>query len=102
MDYSAFLLERHEPHGIPSPCGHSCMIHTIVSLTAMPSFSHITDVLTISQSLKTDNRHTTLFHVMQYGDDIIGQELTLDENCLVSSGSQTLNLLNSCADDNKD
>ena len=76
-DYCAILLERREPHGVPSPCGLSCMVCATVCLTVMPSFSDITDVSTSDHSFKTDRSHTPLFHVTQYGDDIIGQELNL-------------------------
>ena len=44
------------------------------------SMSDITDVSTIRHSFKTDNCRTPSFHVAQYGDDIIGRELNLDEN----------------------
>ena len=76
-DYCAFLIERREPHGVPSPCGHSCVVCAIVCLTVVPSFSDTTDVLTIGHSSKTDRSRTPLFHVAQYGDDIIGRELNL-------------------------
>ena len=66
MDSCAFLLERHEPHGIPSPCGHSCMVCATVCLTILPSFSDITDVSTISHSFKTERSRTPLFNVAQY------------------------------------
>ena len=82
-DYCDFLLERREPHGVPSPCGHNCMVCAIVCLSVMPSVSDITDVSTIGYSFKTNNRLTPLFHDAQYGDDIIGRELNLDENCPV-------------------
>ena len=88
MDYCALLLERREPHGIPSPCGHSCMVCATVCLTVMPSFWDITNVSTIGHSFKTDRSRTPLLHVAQYGDDIIGRELN-SENCLVGSGSWT-------------
>ena len=39
-DYCAFLLERREPHGVPSPCGHICTVCATVCLTVMPSFLH--------------------------------------------------------------
>ena len=35
-NYCAFLLERHEPHGVSSPCGHRCMVCATVCLTIMP------------------------------------------------------------------
>ena len=76
-DLCAFLLERREPHGVPSPCGHSCMVCATVCLTVVPSFSDTTDVSTIGHSSKTDRSRTPLFHVAQYGDDIIGRELNL-------------------------
>ena len=43
-DYCAFRLERREPHGVPSPCGHNRMVCAIVCLTVMPSFSDLTNV----------------------------------------------------------
>ena len=84
-DYCAFLLERLEPHGVPGPCGHSCMVCATVCLTVMPSFSDITDVSTIGLSFKTDRSRTPLFHVAQCGENIIGRELNLRENCPVGS-----------------
>ena len=39
--------------------------------------SDTTDVSTIGHSSKTDRSRTPLFHVAQYGDDIIGRELNL-------------------------
>ena len=87
MDYCAFLLERHEPHGIPSTYGHSCMVCANVCLTVMSSFSDITKVSPISHNLKTNSLLTLLLHVMQYDDDNIGQKLKLDENCPVGNGS---------------
>ena len=48
------------------------MVCVTVCLTVMPSFSDITDVSTIDYNLKTDRSRTSLFHVAQYGDDIIG------------------------------
>ena len=48
-----------------------------VCLTVVPSFSGITDVSTIGHSSKTDRSRTPLFHVAQYGDDIIDGELNL-------------------------
>ena len=76
-DYCAFLLERREPHGVPSPCGYSCMMCATVCLKVMQSFSDITDVSTIGHRFKTDRSRTPLFHVAQYGDDNIGRELNL-------------------------
>ena len=93
-DYCAFLLERREPHGVPSPCSHTCMGCAAVCLTVMPSFSDTTDVSTIGHSFKTDRIRTPLVHVAQYGDDITGRELNL-RNCPVGSGSRTNNLSNS-------
>ena len=55
----------------------SCMVCATVSLTVVPSFSDITDVSTIGHSFKTDRSCIPLFHVAQYGDDIIGRELNL-------------------------
>ena len=72
-----FLLERREPHGVSSPCGHRCMVCATVCLTVMPSFSYITDVSIIGHRFKTDISRTPLFHVAQYGDDSIGRELNL-------------------------
>ena len=40
-------------------------------------FSHISDVSTIGHSSKIDRSRTPLFHVAQYGDDIVGRELNL-------------------------
>ena len=86
-DYYALLLERHEPLGVPSPCGHSCMVCVCatVCLTVMPSFSDITDVSTIGHNLKTDSRRNQLFFVAPYGDDFLSRELNLDEKCPVPS-----------------
>ena len=64
-DYCAFLHERREPQGVPSPCGHSCRVCAIVCLTVMPSFSDTTDVSTTGHSFKTDRSRTPLFHVAQ-------------------------------------
>ena len=71
------LLERHEPHGVPSPCDHSCIVYATVCLTVVPLFSDTTNVSTIDHSSKTDRSRTPLFHVAQYEDDIIGRELNL-------------------------
>ena len=46
-DYCPFLLERREPYGVHSPCGHRCMVCATVCLTVMPSFSVIIDGSTI-------------------------------------------------------
>ena len=53
-----------------------------VCLTVVPLFSDITDVSTIGHSFKTDSHCIPLFHFAQFGDDIIGRELNLDENCM--------------------
>ena len=53
------------------------MVCATVCLTVVPSFSDITDVSTSGHSSKTDRSRTPLFHVAQYGDDIIGRELNL-------------------------
>ena len=53
------------------------MVCATVCLTVMPSFLDITDVPTIGHSFKTDRSRIPLFHVMQYGDAIIGRELNL-------------------------
>ena len=78
-DYCAFLIERREPHGVPSPCGLRFMVYTTVCINAivMPSFSDKTDISTIGHSFKTDTSHTPLCHVAHYGDDIISRELNL-------------------------
>ena len=96
-----FLLERREPHGIPRPCGHSCMVCATVCLAVMPSFSDITNVSTIDHSFKTDRSHTHLFHVTQYGDDIIGRELNLRKlpGC---SWSRTTTFRTAVTDNDKD
>ena len=78
-DYCAFLLERGEPHGVPSPCGHSFMMCATDCLTFMPLFLDITDVSNKDHSFKTDRSPIPLFHVVQYGDDIIGQELNINK-----------------------
>ena len=49
----------------------------------------------ISHSFSIKNRHTHLLHIAQFGNDIIGRELTLDENFLAGSRSRTHNLTNS-------
>ena len=72
-----FLLERREPHGVPSPCGHRFMVYATVCLTVVPSFSDINNVSTIGHSFKTDRSRIPLFHITQYGDDIIRRELNL-------------------------
>ena len=59
-----FLLERREPRGVPSPCGHSCMACATVCLTVVPSFSDTTDVSAIDHSFKTDRSRTPLFLVL--------------------------------------
>ena len=51
------------------------MVCATVSLTVLLSFSDTTDVSTIGHSSKIDRSRTPLFHVAQYGDDIIGREL---------------------------
>ena len=76
-DYCAFRLERRVPHGVHSPYWYSCMICATVCLTVMPSFSDITDVSAISHRFKTDRSCTPLFHIAQYGDDVMGWELYL-------------------------
>ena len=76
-DYCAFLLKRCEPHGVLSPCGHSCMVCAIVCLTVMPPFSDTTDVSTIDHSFTMDRSRTFFFHIAQCKDDIIGRELNL-------------------------
>ena len=53
------------------------MVCATVCLTVVPSFSDTTNVSTIGHSSKTDRSRTSLFHVAQYGDDIIGRELNL-------------------------
>ena len=70
------------------------MVCATVCLTVMQSSLDVTDVSTVARSFKIDNRRTPLFHVAQYGDDIIGRELHLDENCPVGRGSRIRNLLN--------
>ena len=47
-EYCAFLLQRHEPHGVPSPCRHNCMVCYCLS-NSYAIISDITDVSTISQ-----------------------------------------------------
>ena len=42
-DYCASLLERREPHGVSSSCGHSCVLCATVCPTVMPLFSEITE-----------------------------------------------------------
>ena len=42
-----------EPHGVPSPCGHSCMVCATVCLIVVPSFSDKSDVSTIRHSPAT-------------------------------------------------
>ena len=60
-DCCAFLLERREPHGVPSPCSHSCTACATVCLTVVPSFSDITDVSTIGHSFKNDSRRILFY-----------------------------------------
>ena len=48
-----------------------------VCLTAMPPFSDMTDVSTFCHSFKTHRSRTCLFHIAQYGDNIIGRQLNL-------------------------
>ena len=60
-DYCAFLLQRREPHGVPSPRCHSFMACATICLTVIPSFSDITDVSTMGQSVKTDRSSTPYF-----------------------------------------
>ena len=97
MDYCAFLVL-----GLSSPCDHSCIVCATLWLTVMPSLSNITDISTIDHSLKTDSRRTPLFHVLQYGDDIICQELNLDENCPVGKEVETTTFQTATTDVNKD
>ena len=63
------------------------MVCATVCLTVVPSFSDTTVVSTISHSSKTDRSRTPLFHVAQYGDDIIGRELNL-KKLPVGSGNR--------------
>ena len=53
------------------------MVCDTFCLTVAPWFSDITDVSTIGHSFKTDRSLTPLFHVAQYGNDIINRELKL-------------------------
>ena len=69
---------------------YSCVACATVCLTVMPSFSNLTDVSTIGHSFKIDSRRTPIFHVSQYGHDIIGRELNLDENCSLIIDSQDI------------
>ena len=46
-----------KPHGVPSPCGHNCMLHATVCLTVMPLFSDITKVSTIGQFQEWQKPH---------------------------------------------
>ena len=73
-----------------------------VSLRVMPSFSDVTDVSTVGHIFKIDRCRTLLFHVAHYGDDIIGRELNLDENCPVGSGVETTTFRTAATDDDKD
>ena len=62
--------EMREPHGVSSPFDHGCKVCVTVCLKIMPSFSDITDVSTIGDSLKADSSGTPLYHVAQYGNNI--------------------------------
>ena len=62
IDVCSFLPERREPHGVPSPYDHSCIVCVTVCLTVMPSSSNITEVSTIGHSFKTHHL-PPLFHV---------------------------------------
>ena len=53
---------------------------TKVCAIVMPSFSHIRDVSAIGHNFKTDRRRTL-------STETTGQELNLDENCPLGSGS---------------
>ena len=77
-DYCAFLLEWRDPH---TYLDHGAAVEWCV-LTAMPSFSDLTDLSTFGHSFKTDSLR--IAHVVQYGDDVIDPDLNFDENCLVS------------------
>ena len=55
-DFCAFLLEKRDPHGVPSSFGHSCMACATVRLPVTPSFSVVTDVSTLRLRFKTDIR----------------------------------------------
>ena len=61
-DYCAFLIERREPHGVPSPCGYSCTVCATVYLTVMPSLSDIFGVSAIGHSAQFSQKpHTSYF-----------------------------------------
>ena len=94
--YCAFLLERREPHGVPRPCGHRCVC---VCATVCHCFSDNQRFnYDIGHSFKTDIRRISFFYGAPYGDDVIGRELNLDENCPIGStvGRRIHNLPNSC------
>ena len=46
-DHCACLLEKREQHGVSSPCDRRCMVCATVYLTVMPSFSDMTDVMSV-------------------------------------------------------
>ena len=67
----------------------------------MPSFSDITDFSTTSRSFRTDRSRTPLFHVVQYGDDIMGRKLNLKTAWLVVVVEPTT-FQTAATDDDKD
>ena len=67
------LLERREPHGVRSICGHSCTMCATVCLTVMPSFS---DAFQLSATIYIPMED--LFDVAYYENHIIGRELNID------------------------
>ena len=48
------------------------MVCATVCLTVMSSFSDTSDVTTLGHNFNSNRSRATLFHVAQYGDDIIG------------------------------
>ena len=62
----------------------------------------ITEVLTIGHSIKTDRSRTPLFHVAQYGDDIIGIELKSPKTARSVVGVEPTTFRIAAIDDDKD
>ena len=54
-----------EPHGIPSPYYHSCIVCLTICLTVMPSFANIAEVSTTDHSFKTKNLTLISRHVVR-------------------------------------
>ena len=75
----------------PSPCVHSCMVCVCVCATVCYAigFRHSRRFNYRPQFQDRQSPHPRISRRAQYGDDIIGRELNIHENCSVGSGSRT-------------